>query len=89
MQPDLLDWRTRCEVLPFPAGRRMSKIRRVAEVIAAKSDRERDAYWKRSIADLARQLSNAGIERELVERELTGFRDAVQRELLRQRGNAA
>lgn len=85
----LLAWSPSSKVIPFPASRRIGKVRRVAEVLLRSNPRAAEAYWRRITADLARPLSQAGIHRDVIEAEITAFRETVQRELLRRRGNAA
>lgn len=40
-----------------------------------------EAHWKRSLADLRRQMERAGIDAEIIEREVASFEVAVQSEL--------
>lgn len=67
----------RCEVLPFPAVRRVGKVRRTAEVLLNKSGKGADHYWRQVVDGMRSQMTGAGIPEEQIDRELRAFADAV------------
>ena len=71
-------------VIPFPAKARVGKIRRMVEVVTSIGTKKGvEAHWKRSLADLRRQMERAGIDAEIIDREVASFEAAVQSELSR------
>lgn len=71
-------------VIPFPAKARVGKIRRMVEVVTAiGTEKGVEAHWKRSLADLRRQMERAGIDADRIEREVVSFENAVQSEITR------
>lgn len=74
-------------VLVFPQAKRISKIKRVAEVIFSKETmKAKDSYWKGIINDLDRRLTDLGLSRQEVFAEANSFSKEVQRELDRLQG---
>ncbi len=71
------------EVIPFPTTKRVGKIRRTAQQLYESTQRGAEAYWRRTVTDLRRQMERAGIAEDRIERELRAFFDAVQGELNR------
>ena len=71
------------EVIPFPCRARVGKIRRTAQQLDENTKRGAEAYWRRTVADMRRQMERAGISAGRIEEELHVFFDAVQRELNR------
>ena len=71
-----------CRVIPFPASKRVGKIRRTAEVLSARrTPTSADRYWQQVVATIERQMRAAGIDDEAVGHELQAFHDAVGRHL--------
>lgn len=69
------------EVIPFPMTKRVGKIRRTAEMLDENTQRGAEAYWRRTVTDLRRQMQRAGVPDDRIDRELRQFFDAVQSEL--------
>ncbi|WP_420712767.1 DUF6074 family protein [Ancylobacter sp. SL191] len=72
-----LDQTCCCVVIPFPADKRVGKIQRVAQVLSERRGKGADAYWRRTVDDLRRSMERAGLDTEMIERELEAFRRAV------------
>ncbi|WP_367715139.1 DUF6074 family protein [Nitratireductor sp. GISD-1A_MAKvit] len=70
-----------CVVIPFPAASRIGRIRHVAQILVKKRGNDADAYWRRIIKDMDRQMARAGIEKPQREIELRSFFDGVRKEL--------
>ncbi|MGI6854372.1 DUF6074 family protein [Mesorhizobium sp. 1B3] len=66
-----------CVVIPFPAAKRVGKIRRTAEVLAEKTGRGADHYWKQVLAGMRSQMVAASLAEEVIEAELRAFADQV------------
>ncbi|MBO0905575.1 DUF6074 family protein [Jiella sonneratiae] len=80
----LFDWSPpTADVIPFPAKARVGKIRRTAEMIDETTTRGAEAYWRRTVSDLRRQMERACVPADRIETELRAFFDAVQTELTR------
>ena len=71
------------EIIPFPAAKRVGKIRRTAQLLDENTARGAEAYWRRTVSDLHRQMDRAGVPADRIEAELRSFFDAVQEELTR------
>ena len=67
----------RCEVIAFPARRRLGKIRRTAEVLSTRNGRGADRYWKQVIDLMRAQMTMCGLPSDVVERGLRAFADEV------------
>lgn len=72
-----------CVVIPFPARHRVGKVRHVSEVLYRKRGHDADAYWRRIVNDLRRQMERAGIPSDRIDAEARDFFDAVQADLQR------
>jgi len=70
-----------CVVIPFPAANRIGRIRHVAQIVAKKRGNDADAYWRRIVKDMDRQMAKAGIDKARREAELRAFFDGVCKEL--------
>lgn len=66
-----------CQVIPFPAAKRTGRIQRVAGFLSGRRGRGAEAYWQRITDDMHRQMTKAGIDPEIIARELEDFRRAV------------
>lgn len=66
-----------CEVIAFPASRRLGKIRRTAEVLSTRHGRGADRYWKQVIDLMRGQMAAAGLPADVIDRELKAFADQV------------
>lgn len=74
-------------IFVFPQARRIGKIKRVAEVLLSKETfNAKNSYWKRIVEDLDHRLSNLGLSKEEVFREVSSFSGEVQRELNKLQG---
>ncbi|WP_427026581.1 DUF6074 family protein (plasmid) [Aureimonas ureilytica] len=71
------------EVIPFPCRSRIGKIRRTAQLLDENTQKAASAHWKRTTADLERQMERAGISEDRIAAELADFHDAVKVELHR------
>lgn len=71
------------EVIPFPCRARVGKIRRTAQQLDEDTKRGAEAYWRRTVTDLRRQMERAGVSAARIEAELRVFFDEVQSELNR------
>ncbi len=70
------------DVVPFPCRRRIGRIRRMADLlIAASTDRARNARWRQTTDAMAEQMMRAGFDADCIAAELEAFHDAVQREI--------
>ncbi|MER9840555.1 DUF6074 family protein [Mesorhizobium australicum] len=76
---------TKGEIIPFPAGKRIGRINRVARdlVLFKKTQRTRDSYWNEVSGAMWRQFEKAGIPEEEAMRQLEAFRDGVENEMCR------
>lgn len=66
-----------CEVIAFPASRRLGKIRRTAEVLSRRHGRGADRYWRQVIDLMRGQMALAGLPADVIDRELRAFADQV------------
>ncbi|ORE97471.1 DUF6074 family protein [Aurantimonas sp. 22II-16-19i] len=73
----------KADVIPFPCRYRIAKVRRAAVMIEANTDRGAEAYWRRTVSDLRKQMERAGIASCRIDAELRSFFDAVQHEMTR------
>jgi hypothetical protein len=72
------------EIIPFPAKNRVGHIRRTADrIYFSRTAREAEAYWRRAVDGLRRQMEKAGIDDDRIEAELRTFHDCVQAEMAR------
>jgi len=70
-------------IIPFPQSRNIGRVRHVAAKLIARDGKAREAYWRRSINDLASMLRKSGHGVTQVQQQLTIFRDSVGAELQR------
>ncbi|GHD07710.1 DUF6074 family protein [Tianweitania populi] len=72
-------------MIPFPASKRVGKIRRVAEMMRQRQGKEKAlvAYWSRVIDDMTSQLDRAGFRPETIAKELFDFEASVNAEMAR------
>ena len=84
----LFRWTPPPKVLPFPCARRVGKVRRVVEVLLDKAENPKaaQAYWRRTVSDIDRQLKKAGIAECLIEAEIQEFTAACRCEWRSVRG---
>lgn len=76
-------------IIPFPAGKRLGKVRSAAKSLAGKSGRPLEAAWSRIVTDLDRQMRRAGLSDPVIRSEIEAFSDAVSAELWRRNGQRA
>jgi len=69
-------------VLLFPLAARLEKVGTVAENLARKHGWSAQAYLKQTLTVIEKQLDGLGIDEEVVARELSSFRAAVERKLI-------
>ena len=86
--PDLLDWRepapAGATLIPFPANKRVGKVRRTAAILLSKkSQRAQAAYWRQVEDGLASGLGGVGIPDDEISRQLGAFSEAVNLEAAR------
>ena len=80
----LFDWKPECRVISFPQGHRVGRVRQTAKALAAaKTQRAKLAYWRRTVDTICSHLLRAGIAQEEAESQIKDFRTAVQAELNR------
>lgn len=73
-----------CLMIPFPLAARVGKVRRCAEVLQSSANQAiRDAYWRKTVAQLREKLEQLGLIDEEVRNQIRQFREAVQQEYLR------
>jgi uncharacterized protein YnzC (UPF0291/DUF896 family) len=71
-------------MIPFPLAARVGKVRRCAEVLQSSANQAiRDAYWRKTVAQLREKLEQLGLIDEEVRNQIRQFREAVQQEYLR------
>lgn len=81
-EPVLVAQPASAELIRFPLVRRRRKIVTVAATLAArKTDQGRQAYWTKTITDLAGELRRHGADKAEIDRQLMAFREAVTVEL--------
>lgn len=81
MQPDHLK---AVEIVPFPARMRVGHIRRTADrIVNSRTDREAQAFWKRAVEGLWRQMEKAGVPEDRIDIEVAAFHRCVQAEVTR------
>ncbi|PAQ09541.1 DUF6074 family protein [Mesorhizobium temperatum] len=74
----LAPWqRAKCQIVPFPAKKRVGKIRRTAEVLGGRHGKGADHYWQQVITGMRSQMKKSGLPAAVIESELKGFADAV------------
>ena len=74
----LLTWKpATCQIVPFPAGKRVGKIRRTVEILKERNGKGADHYWNQVVTGMRSQMTNAGLAEDLVEIELRAFADQV------------
>lgn len=83
MQLDLLNWKQSATIIPFPASKRVGKIRHVAELMQRREGKDRESYWNRITYDMIRQMTKAQVPAVLIGMELCDFENAVTIELRR------
>lgn len=66
-----------CKVIPFPANRRVGKIKRTIEVLVSKTDRDADRYFRQIVAGMRSQMAAAGLPEDVIDAEVDAFRRAV------------
>ncbi|WP_409371665.1 DUF6074 family protein [Mesorhizobium huakuii] len=65
------------QVLPFPTTYRTGRIRHVASILRRKHGLDADRYWRQQVMVMRRQMMQAGIDGEVIDREMRAFTDAV------------
>lgn len=70
-----------CKVIPFPAKKRVGKIRRTAEVLSGRSGKDAERYWQQVAGGMESQMRTAGIDECTIQSEISAFRDAVSRQM--------
>jgi hypothetical protein len=83
MQLDLLSWSKPADIIPFPASKRVGKIRHVASLIHRREGKDRETYWSRITDDMIRQMMKAQVPPVLIGIELCDFENAVFAEVRR------
>lgn len=74
----LFAWKSpTADVVPFPAAKRIGKIRRTAQLVVESTERAATAHWKRTISDMTRHLERAGIPSATIDAEIEAFKNAV------------
>ncbi|MQV31031.1 hypothetical protein GHK01_31725 [Sinorhizobium meliloti] len=70
------------DVVPFPLGKRIGKIRSVAEKLLRRTSAHHAEYYRHQVnVALARQLRKVGIAEHVVIRELREFWSGVEQEM--------
>lgn len=84
MQPTLFDWPTPCQIILFPMGKRVGRIRSTAEKMLAKpTDKAAESYRDQVTDGLIRQMARTGISDSEQDEHLGAFWSAVQAEIIR------
>lgn len=65
------------QVIPFPTAFRKGRIRHVASILRRKHGLDADRYWRQQVMVMRRQMMQAGIDGDVIDRELRVFADAV------------
>ena len=78
-----------CDIVPFPAVRRVGKVRRVVEVLWTKSGKGADRYWQQVIDGMRSQMTAAGLSEGQIDRELRAFSAVVFHRIKQSGGDAA
>lgn len=78
---------TMCHIVPFPAKKRVGKIRRTAEILGGRQGKGADHYWQQVVTGLRSQMKKSGLAPAIIESELRGFADAVFAKLSSSRPN--
>lgn len=80
----LFDWQPdhACQIIAFPADKRVGKARHVAKLFASKGEKTAQSYWRTTTNRLYDQLIRQGVDASEAERQITLFRLAVERELV-------
>ncbi len=73
----LLSWSPPCIIVPFPAARRLGKIRRTAEILSERHGKGAEQYWKQVVGGLRSQMEKSGLAAEVIESELRDFAGQV------------
>ena len=81
----LFGWRASISatVIPFPAGNRVGKIRRTAEILISSTNKAADYHWRRTVDDMTRQMERAGLDDGTIQEEIGNFQTCVQAEMSR------
>lgn len=83
-QLDLLEWKPRVRIVPFPTDRRVGKVRSfVDQYLSRKSDNGRLQLWQSALATLAQQMRRTGIDDDVITEQLEAFKSAVVNEIQR------
>lgn len=84
MQLDLLDWKPSVEVIPFPTGRRIGKVRSFVNLyLTRKTESGRKQLWRATLATLIHQMRRTGIDDVVIVKQLEAFEAAVVDEIER------
>jgi hypothetical protein len=70
-----------CTIIPFPAARRIGKIRHTAELLAERSGKGAEHYWQQVIGGMRSQMTTAQLDAEVIDAELRAFADEVSAEI--------
>lgn len=71
-----------CEVVPFPLGKRIGKIRSVAARLLHRTSAHHAEYYRQQVnVALVGQLRKIGIPEHLVNREIREFWSSVEQEM--------
>jgi hypothetical protein len=70
-----------CAIIPFPAAKRVGKIRHTAELLAERSGKGAEHYWQQVIGGMRSQMTTAQLEPEVIDAELRVFADEVSAEI--------
>lgn len=78
------DWSAPCQVILFPMGKRVGRIRSTAEKMIAKpTDRAAESYRGQVTDGLIRQMARTGLSVSEQDEHLGAFWSAVQAEIIR------
>ena len=64
-------------LIPFPTTARAALIRRTTDVLRRKHGREADRYFRQRMLVLRAELTTAGFEADVIDRELRSFAQEV------------
>ena len=66
------------EVLAFPLARRSALVRKTANALLVINGKRTDAYWRKVVASLRKEMATSGVSDEQAEIQLRAFYQSVE-----------
>ncbi|MHA6686890.1 DUF6074 family protein [Mesorhizobium sp. A556] len=66
-----------CIIIPFPAAKRIGKIRHTAQLLSERSGKGAEHYWRQVIGGMRSQMVTAQLDPDVIDAELLAFADQV------------